>query len=222
MKFPPLNISFIGPPGSGKGSYGQLLAQSLSIKLRTASTILKEAHLDTSSGKLLPDKKVSEILMKNIPQSPFFLDGFPRTIEQVKLMENDWPVPLQINAAISLEVPRQVCLQKVLGRRHCAKCNQNWNVADVKCGEFIMPPLLPKECEKCDYISGRDHEWNVREDDEADVIGKRLDEFYSTATPVLEYFEAKGRLLRFMPYRGFDELPRFESTLVKWAKELLQ
>mmetsp|Transcript_18439 Transcript_18439/g.27856 ORF Transcript_18439/g.27856 Transcript_18439/m.27856 type:complete len:223 (-) Transcript_18439:279-947(-) len=222
MKFPALNISLIGAPGSGKGSYGKLLSDSLSIKLLSASTILRQAKLNTTSGKLLNDKTVSKILMQNLPQASFFLDGFPRTIEQVKLMERDWPSSLQINAAVSLEVPRQVCLDKVLGRRYCAKCNKNWNIADVKCGDFIMPPVLPNECEKCDYARVGDLEWSVRDDDEPNIIEMRLDEFYTTATPVLEHYEKKGRLLRFMPYKGFEELPRFKSTLMTWAKQLKQ
>jgi adenylate kinase len=204
-------ISLIGPPGSGKGSYGRLLAKCLSIPLITASTLLKQAKLDTSSGKLLDDATVSKILLDNLPQQQhsYFLDGFPRTMNQVKLMERDWPTTVQ--AAISLDVPRQVCFEKLVGRRLCHICDRNWNVAGVQYGKFIMPPSLPESCNRCDQS-----DWIQRPDDKPDIIKERLDIFYETTEPILEHYEAKGTLLRFAPYGGFSDMPRFQSTVADW------
>jgi adenylate kinase len=212
------NISLIGPPGSGKGSYGRLLSEALSIPLLTASTLLqKRANLDTSSGELLDDETVSRVLLNNLPsESPYFMDGFPRTMKQVELMEK-WPFSLRLHAAVSLEVPREVCFQKIVGRRYCHVCDLHWNISDVSHGPFVMPPQLPEEHHEC---SDEEHEWIQREDDVPEIIDKRLDTFYSITEPILHHYEAKHRLLRFVPYQGFEDMPRFTNTLLEWIHQV--
>jgi adenylate kinase len=208
------SIAIIGPPGSGKGSYGRLLAEWLSIPLVTVSTLLKQAQLDTSSGKLVDDETVSGILSERLPLQPYLLDGFPRTLNQVKLMERDWPIP-PIKAAISLEVPRQVCLEKLLGRRVCTVCNLNWNVADVQYGQFDLPASLPVTCSRCSPSD----DWVQRLDDDPTIVQGRLDTFYERALPILEHYEQNGMLLRFTPYLGYRDMPRFQLAVTKWNEE---
>lgn len=193
----------------------------MSIPLVTVSDLLKQAGFNTSSGKLIDDETVSRVLALNLlGKPPYLLDGFPRTAAQVELMEETWPKNLRVEAAVSLDVPRQVCLEKLHGRRICPKCKRNWNVADVKHGKFILPPSLPPPpptdaagngccCVRTEFVQ--------REDDtQTGVIEKRLDIFYKTTEPILNHYEAKGRLFRFAPYRGYDDMPRFEAELKDW------
>lgn len=210
------NISIIGPPGSGKGSYGRLVAESTPFVI--ASTLLENAKLDTSSGKLLNDVTVSNTMVQNLPKNPpYFVDGFPRTMNQVKLMERDWSKDMQVHAAISLEVPREVCFQKLMGRRFCEICERQWNTSDVHHDQFVMPPNLPAS--GCDRCSESD-DWTQRPDDKPEIIDERLDIFYETTAPILEHYEQKGMLLRFAPYKGFDDVPRFKSTMAAWLEGL--
>ncbi|KAI2497260.1 adenylate kinase [Fragilaria crotonensis] len=210
------NISLIGPPGSGKGSYGRLLAEFLSLPLITVSTLLQQAQVDTSSGKLVDDETVSKILVPQLPKhQSYLLDGFPRTASQVKLMERDWDAPVQ--AAISLEVPRQVCLEKLLGRRICTICNRNWNIANVQYGSFNLPASLPESCISCS--SPTDH-WVQRADDTPAIIERRLDTFYASSQPILDHYEANGKLLRFAPFQGYLDMPRFKLTVANWLGDL--
>jgi adenylate kinase len=219
------NISFIGPPGSGKGSYGKLLAEYLSIPLITTSDVLKQEKLDTSSGLLLDDETVSNILIRNLREyrkPPYMLDGFPRTMKQVQLQQqqHEWPKDFQVHAAISLEVPRQVCFEKLVGRRQCHICSKNWNVADVKHGKFIMPAHLP---ENCNEEGCSEDAWIQRGDDSnTEIINNRLDTFYETTEPIIQHFDDKNMLLRFYPYRGFDDMPRFKQALDDWMVKLEQ
>ena len=209
------SIAIIGPPGSGKGSYGRLLAESLSIPIITVSTLLKQAHLDTSTGKLVDDATVSRILAERLPHQPYLLDGFPRTLNQVTLMEREWPIP-SIKAAVSLEVPRQVCLEKLLGRRVCAVCDMSWNVADVQYDQFDLPASMPLNCSRCSPSD----DWLQRPDDERTIIEERLDTFYERTVPILEHYEQNRALLRFSPYLGYRDMPRLLLTVTKWLEEL--
>ena len=216
----PRNLCIIGPPGSGKGSYGKLLAQSLNIPLISVSKLLKSANFDISSGKLLGDRVVSEVLVEHLASLPrgYLLDGFPRTIRQVQWMKEKWPLEFQINAAISLEVPNEVCMTKMLGRRACLTCGGNWNVSNVHFGDYVLPPSLPDNCSQCDG----EKDWSTREDDVESIVEERL-QIYNTMTgPILDHFENQGTLLRFSPYLGYVDIPRFQIKLKEWLKSFDQ
>lgn len=208
------NLSLVGPPGSGKGSYGRLIARDLGTPLITVSTVLKEAGVDVSSGGLIQDEIVADILLEKLPAPPYLLDGYPRTIEQVKIMDKSWPEKKKVGLAVSLQVARAVCRAKLLGRRLCPLCGSNWNVADVKIGKFMLPPHLPKVGDPC---SCRQDEslWTRRPDDVPDIVDNRLETFYSTTKPILETFAERNALFEFTPYRGFDDIGRFKEELQK-------
>jgi adenylate kinase len=183
---------------------------------------LKQEMLDTSSGLLLDDETVSNIMIRNLQEHrkpPYMLDGFPRTMKQVELQQQrEWPKDFRVHAAIGLEVPRQVCFEKLVGRRQCHICNKAWNVANVNHGKFIMPAHLPENCiEK----GCSEDAWIQRGDDsDPDIINNRLDIFYETTEPIIEHFADKNMLLRFHPYRGFDDIPRFKQALDDWMVKL--
>jgi adenylate kinase len=219
------NLCLVGPPGSGKGSYGRLLAKSLGCKLITASDVLRQKveHVDMASGGLVDDRVVSDALLEFLTDGsnkdqkyhfPYILDGFPRTLKQVRLMEDTWPLHLQVHAAVSLEVPKKVCRSKLEGRRLCMKCGGNYNISDVNHGEWVLPQSLPEDCD-C-----KQEEWVSREDDHPDVIDKRLELHYQMAMPVLDHYNKKGgaSLLRFAPYKGYDDMPQFEQSVKGWLE----
>jgi len=169
-----MNLALIGPPGSGKGSYGKYFANALQIPLFTVSDLLKKFRPDIniSSGKLIDDNIVSETILHGLEDhfdnddnnnsnnnnggiGGYIIDGFPRTIEQIILMEEDnettsggWPEKYRIKSAIHLNVPDYVCKTKILGRRQCSKCGKSYNVNGVDWNGWIMPPNMPSQEEE--------------------------------------------------------------------------
>lgn len=226
------NVALIGPPGSGKGSYGKILADQLPATLISTSDVIRniaskgteneKIRAAIDSGSLLDDSMVSEALQSyllssssgklNAASKITIFDGFPRTIDQVKIMEETWPSHLKINGIINLEVPRKVCEMKLQGRRRCEICGQSVNIADVNYQveeHFVLPPVLCN-CSSPSYVI-------MREDDRCpDVMKKRLDLYYNLTTPILEHFETSGLLLRFTPFKGYLDMPRFEETVRDW------
>ena len=106
-----LVVSLIGPPGSGKGSYGHHLARALQLSNIGMSDVLREMRpdLDLSSGRLVDDAVVTKCLeryLENHDEDPnnrgFLLDGFPRTIGQLQQSLSNHIV---VDAAIQLAVP---------------------------------------------------------------------------------------------------------------------
>jgi adenylate kinase len=265
------NLAIVGPPGSGKGSYGRHLAKSLGIPLLTVSDILRQErpHVNLASGQLVCDHVVSEAILKHLESSSssiiaapaaapattsgasistttstsagFLLDGFPRTLKQVQLMQDTWPSIYQVHAAISLDVPDRVCETKLLGRRSCKLCGGNYNCHAVHFDKFDLPASLPgpNDCRDRTDRTGTssissaqvvhdadsmncnpETDWTCRPDDVPHIVKERLEIHHLHTKPVLEYFESKNRLLTFAPYKGYDDLPRLQSLLNGWLKGL--
>jgi adenylate kinase len=283
LRCPKTNLSLIGPPGSGKGSYGKHLAHWLGVPLVIASDVLRQLRPDciaptAHSGQLVDDETVSDALMEYLlssfhhhhhhtpPPPPrcfqeetdtdgdsggngggggggYILDGFPRTMAQVRHMQDTWPVALQVQAAICLTVPDSVCVTKLLGRRHCPTCKGSFNINGVSWGEWNMPPSLPDFGNHCPnyhtttattpangngnvvvqdagvMVCHPDTDWHVRPDDTPSIIQERLKVHHGHMDPIVEHFQRQNRLFSFSPYKGFDDVPRLQQSLDDWLKE---
>ena len=234
-------VSLIGKPGSGKGTYGALLASryknltflSVGDVLRHNAKRNETLRRVLTSGKLVDDTIVNEAVIESLQEGNLqqlktqsgndntaktlndgrehvILDGFPRTDAQTKLL-SEWPSTLEPALAIYFDVPDDIVITKLLGRRKCAICGGNFNVNGVDQNGWDMPPLLPSnDCkEKCDW----DVHWEKRNDDTADIIKERMQVFREETEPVLESWSNNNRLLTFVPYKGVKEMDRLAGVL---------
>ena len=98
-----MKIILIGIQGAGKSTQGNLLRDKLNIPYLSTGHIFREMAKEKTSlgryikeimnaGFLIPDEKtveiVSEYLKKSEYKNGYILDGFPRTLDQVKMFEN--------------------------------------------------------------------------------------------------------------------------------------
>ncbi len=184
-----MRFIIFGPPGAGKGTYASMLAFRLKMaKISTGDIIREEIKRNTDLGKrivdfvkkgeLVPDEIVIEILKGHIgkPSSKngFILDGYPRTVEQAKALDNIE----KIDAVINLIVPERVIIERLSSRRICKKCGAVYNVRYLK----------PKRAGICD-VCGR--ELYQREDDKPKVIGERLRVYEVQTQPLISYYSDK-------------------------------
>lgn len=217
-----LVVALIGPPGSGKGSYGQHLARALKLSNIGMSDVLREMRpdLDLSSGRLVDDAVVTTCLERYLENHDtdsdnrgYLLDGFPRTIRQ---LEQSLATHIVVDAAIQLAVPDFVCEQKMLGRRLCPDCGKNYNVNGVDQDGWHLPPSLPTSPTCSPYVCN----WQTRSDDQPGVVHSRLEMYHQHADPIVEYFERRDRILKIKPYRGFDDVPIIIETVRKFLEQL--
>jgi len=246
------NLSLFGPPGSGKGSYGKHFAKALDIPLVTASDVLRKLRPDLvaqmANGTLVEDAVVGETVLEGLLdlQTPrgYILDGFPRTLQQVVLMENTWPDTLRIRTVVQLDVPDFVCQTKLLGRRACSKCGRSYNIRGVDHNGWRMPPHLPPKGHVCEshtrFSSSLTHhatketscDWTVqRDDDTTEIVEERLSVYHQNADPILDYIRnnchdnnkrnslQRYSLLTLTPYCGFDDLPKLIKQLCQHVEE---
>lgn len=127
-----MNVLLIGPPGSGKGTQGERLADRLSLEHIAAGDLLRaEVTAQTPLGRqvadfmqrgdLVPDVVILSLLMPRVlaaaEANGYLLDGFPRSVEQARearsLAERAGASP---DAVVYLDAPREELVRRILAR----------------------------------------------------------------------------------------------------------
>jgi adenylate kinase len=128
---------------------------------------------------------------KELNTKNFILDGYPRTVSQVKFMESK----VKIDAIIQIIAPREILIEKISARRICSNtsCTGNYNIADINKTiegiNYILPPLLPKKDMTCDKCGSFLYQ---RKDDMRESIEERLKIYENQTKPLLEHFKKNG------------------------------
>jgi len=221
---PPLlkNFVFLGAPGVGKGTFANRLAPRMGIptvstgeiiraEIKARSTLGKQVEEYSSSGRLVPDEIVSQMvrerLAKKDAKDGWILDGYPRTVQQAR----DLDAVQDVDRVVNITLPENVLVTKLLGRRVCGDCGKNYNVAEIKEGDLDMPPLLPKpsDCEKC---SGKP-KLTIRADDNLEVVTERMRIYNDQTSPLIDFYTKQGKLQTFNVKKGIADIPRLISEL---------
>ena len=193
-----MRLILLGAPGAGKGTVAkQLTAIDGSVQISTgdilraavkAGTELgRRAEAAMKAGELVSDDLIMGIMEARLRepdcQSGFLLDGFPRTLPQAEaLKELLARLGVQLDAAVNLNVPREVILDRLTTRRTCVDCGAIYNIKS-------KPPKVEGICDQC---GGK----VVQRDDETEeAISKRLDVYHEKTAPLVDFYRAEGLLL---------------------------
>ncbi len=188
----------MGPQGAGKGTQAQLLADRFGLPIVATGDILREIAKDETefgqhvkavlaTGELVSDDILAEVIKKRLCLNDCvggcILDGFPRTLPQARLLETIAQEDGNRIVVIKIDVPRELLLRRLTGRRICKRCNSIYHM------EFKPP----KHDEVCD-LDGE--ALMTRPDDTIEAIQQRLQLYQEKTRPLLEYYEASNRLQR--------------------------
>ncbi len=127
-----MRLLFIGPPGAGKGTQAMIISKHCSIPqistgdmlrraVKKGSDLGKKAERYMNAGLLVPDELVVDIVRERIGEQDacngFILDGFPRNMEQVDMLNRILAdLEQQLDIAFNLDVPRQELVNRLLTR----------------------------------------------------------------------------------------------------------
>ncbi len=195
-----MRLILLGAPGAGKGTVAKMLtALDGSVQISTGDILRgavkdgtelgKKADGYMKAGDLVPDDLILGIMAERLQQPDcakgFLLDGFPRTIPQadaLKKMLAD--LGIKLDAAVNLDVPRDVILDRLTTRRTCSNpsCQEIYNVKS-------KPPKKEGICDKCGSPVIQ------RDDETEEAISKRLDTYNEKTAPLVDFYRKEGLLL---------------------------
>ena len=193
-----MNLMLFGAPGAGKGTQAKFLIEKYGIPQISTGDILRAAIADKTDmgmeakkfmdeGKLVPDSTIIGIIKDRLAQddckSGFILDGFPRTLPQaVALKELMDAMGISLDKVISLNVPDELIVGRITGRRVCPDCGASFHV------EFNPS----KKEGVCDYCGGT---LMTRKDDNAQTVKSRLEAYHTQTAPLISYYTDMGVML---------------------------
>ena len=188
-----MKIIFLGAPGAGKGTQADKTSKRLGIPTISTGAIIREAiKLGTEmglkakkfieAGELCPDDIVIGIIKERLAKPDcecgFILDGFPRTVSQAVALDE---MGIALDRVISIEVPDEVIVERMTGRRVCANCGSTYHVTE-------NPSNDGKTCNNCGTVL------TTRSDDVPEVVINRLETYHEKTEPLKEFYLAKGIL----------------------------
>jgi adenylate kinase len=203
-----LDLILLGPPGAGKGTQAARLTEDFGLPhiatgdmlraAREAETqlgVLAQGYMDR--GELVPDKVIIAMLLERLGEDDardgFLLDGFPRTIEQADALAAELEAhDRRLTAALLIEAPDEVVIQRISGRRINPQSGRIYHV------DFDPPPQEGRDADGTELAQ--------RDDDRAETVRRRLEVYHSQTAPLVAYYDERGLLCRFDGTLAPDEV----------------
>mgnify|MGYP001616815845 CR=1 FL=1 len=190
-----MQLIIFGPPGVGKGTLSDMLAEKYKIPHISTGDIFRDEIKSGNSeliqyvekGLLVPDMVVNKIVEKALKQenckNGFILDGYPRTIDQAEFLENVlWKLKKKIDLVLNLVADEETIVERSTQRRMCSKCGALYNLVTMK----------PKKKDTCNKCGGT---LVMRKDDEPETVRKRVQVYQEETEPLVDYYKKKKLLV---------------------------
>jgi len=211
-----MNLILFGAPGAGKGTQSELLIKRqkmtqistgdlfrAAIKNQTELGVKAKGFID--QGQLVPDAitigMVEEVLKSGVKD--FILDGFPRTVAQAEALNVLLKgMNISIGKAVFLEVPMEILMDRLTGRRVCKSCGAVYHIVS-------KPTKLDGKCDNCGG------EVVQRNDDKAEVIGTRLKAYQDYTSPLKDFYKKEGKYIELDGNRSAEEVYKEIEKVIK-------
>lgn len=206
-----MRIVLVGPPGAGKGTQAQLIAERLSIPhISTGDIFRANVKQETELGKLakqymdrgdlVPDEVTIAMVRDRLAQpdakTGFLLDGFPRNVSQAetlkKILAEDFGQKL--DRVLELGVDEEEVVKRLSGRRTCRQCGRISHVANAADPDGV-----------CSNCGG---ELYQRDDDKEETIRRRLEVYKEQTAPLVSFYRDEGILVSINATGPVEEVTR--------------
>jgi len=199
-----MRLILLGPPGAGKGTQAEALIRKLGVPQISTGDMLRsavknstpvglEAKAFMDAGDLVPDGVIIGIVKERLAmddcEKGYIFDGIPRTIAQAQALDEQG---VAIDVVLSVEVPDEMILVRLGGRRTCPDCGMTYHIS-------TKPPKTESMCDACN--AGL----IIRKDDAAETIRNRLHNYHKETEPLKAYYAAQGKLVKVEGTSGVAE-----------------
>lgn len=194
-----MNVIFLGPQGSGKGTQGERVAPRLRLARVVTGDLLRAATREGTPlgllardymvrGALVPDDVMIGLVLARLrgiaaaepPLRGALFDGFPRTLAQASGLDDAVAsIGQAIDRVVNIDAPREVLIARLAGRITCQTCGAIYNA-------LTNPPRHPGICDQCGG-----NELVQRADDTPTAIRERLRLYDEQTAPLLDYYRAR-------------------------------
>ena len=196
-----MRLVLVGPPGAGKGTQAQFIASHFAVPKISTGDIFRanvsegtdlglEARKFMDAGDLVPDEvtigMVKDRLGHEDASEGFLLDGFPRTVHQAEVLDEQLAEKeAALDVVLELVVEDEEVVRRLSGRRTCRRCGHVWHLD-------FDPPATEGTCDRCGG------ELFQRDDDSEGTIRHRLEVYADQTSPLIGFYGDRGLL------RGVD------------------
>jgi len=184
-----LNLVLLGGPGAGKGTQAEKLLENNDMEHLATGDILRdevdrgtdlglEAKDYMDKGELVPDELVVNMVEKRLlNEKGYLFDGFPRTIDQAKALDE----VIGLDLVLYIKIEKSEAVRRLSSRRVCSECGRIYNT-------IFKPPETEGTCDHC----GGD--LYQRDDDKPEVIRDRFETFLDETSPLIDFYRKRGLL----------------------------
>ncbi|MCX6819071.1 MAG: adenylate kinase [Candidatus Aenigmarchaeota archaeon] len=205
-----MKIIFLGMPGSGKGTQAKMTTEKYAIPHISTGDMFRQISKENNvlgkkikslidNGILVSDVITFDVLKNRLEKTDckngFILDGYPRNINQAKLLDKLTKIDFIIYIALS----DKTVIKRLTSRRTCKQCGAIYNI-------IYNQPKKQGICDKCG------NELYQREDETEETIKKRLVVYKNETEPLVNYYKQKGMLREI---KGEQDIGKIFEDIVK-------
>jgi adenylate kinase len=213
-------VIFLGAPGAGKGTQASYLSHSKGLPKISTGDMLRAAVEENSllgrkvkeimkDGGLVDDETMLNLIKDRISRpdarNGFILDGFPRNRHQAEQLKAVLPANSRV-IVINIQASEEEVVKRIAGRRTCPKCGTTYNV-------HFHPPA---DNEKCNLDGTKLFR---RNDDQEDVVRKRILTYKKETLPLIGYYRKRGALKVINGVQPEDQVTEAVLAAVEYPSE---
>ncbi len=217
----PTYIVLLGPPGVGKGTQAEILANKTGLphvssgdlfrdNIRNNTPLGQKAKAFMDKGELVPDDVTIDMVRDRISkedcESGAILDGFPRTPPQadaLQAMLAEFHGGVDVVPFITAEP--QTLIERASGRWTCRAQGHIYH-------QTFNPPKVPGVCDI------DQSELYQREDDKAETVSRRIKVYLEQTAPLVEYYRRQGKLVEIDGTKSIDDVTAELMSAIKVKK----